>query len=93
LGAAEQELLLSAIDGAIDEEIARRLGLTMRSVKRRWMAVFEQLSRSLPELFPGTVNTELETRGRQKRHLVLAYVRKHPEELRPFCVSELQSEP
>jgi hypothetical protein len=93
LGALEQELLLSAIDGAIDEEIGRRLGLTTRSVKRRWMVVFEQVSRSLPELFPETVNSELETRGRQKRHLVLAYVRKHPEELRPFCGSESRGEP
>jgi hypothetical protein len=84
LGALEQELLLSAIDGAIDEEIARRLRLTAaRSVKRRWMAVFEQVSRSLLELFPETVSSELEMRGRQKR-LVLAYVRKHPQELRRF---------
>lgn len=68
--------------GAIDAELAAELGVTFAAVKARWRSVFEQLEAAMP----GWVNSvnESEGRGPQKRHRVLAYVRKHPEELQPY---------
>jgi hypothetical protein len=81
---AEQELLICALDGATDDDLERQLNLTRSAVKRRWAAIFTKVAQELPSLFPATGNADRTIRGPQKRHLVLAYVRKHPEELRPF---------
>lgn len=80
---ADQELLLAALDGLTDEELAWKLGLTVAAVKKRWTSLFERTIDSRPELFPPLRRHDEQKRGRQKRHLLLAYVRSHPEELRP----------
>jgi DNA-binding CsgD family transcriptional regulator len=79
--AREQELLELAMEGADDRAIAESLHLTLPAIKRRWSSVFERTSSVCPDLCPFDGDG---TRGIQKRQRVLAYVRKHPEELRPF---------
>jgi hypothetical protein len=50
-----------------------------------WLSVFERTIHAHPELFPeARFQTNGVARSGQKRHHVLAYVRAHPEELRPF---------
>jgi hypothetical protein len=84
LSPIEQQLLFEALDGSTDEQLAARLNLSKRVVKSRWLAIFERISTAMPELLPQGPASETSKRGPQKRHLVLAYVRSHPEELRPF---------
>jgi DNA-binding CsgD family transcriptional regulator len=77
----EQELLELALEGAEDSSIAKSLFVTLPAIKRRWSHVFERVGLIRPDLCP--LDGE-GTRGIQKRHRILTYVRSHPEELRPF---------
>jgi hypothetical protein len=82
---SDQRLLLAALDGMTDHELSDRLGLHLGTIKKRWIALFDRVADAQPGLLPemnGQNNDH--RRGPQKRHHVLAYVREHPEELRPF---------
>jgi len=77
LSGADQELLWA------DADLAVTLHLTMAAVKARWRSIFARFARLKPAVaaeFHGEGS-----RGPQKRHRVLAYLREHPEELRPFA--------
>ena len=80
---ADQQLLLAALGGLTDEELAGKLGLTVAAVKKRWISLFERTIDSHPDRFPALSPHDQPKRGPQKRHHILAYVRLHPEELRP----------
>lgn len=80
---ADQQLLLAAINGLTDGELSLKLGLTLNAVKKRWVSIFDRTIEAQPALFPAISVNGAQTRGRQKRHHVLAYVRAHMEELRP----------
>jgi hypothetical protein len=79
----DQQLLTAALSGAPDRELAAKLGLPLASVKKRWRAIFEAVEQRRPDLFH-SAGEHSGTRGPQRRHLVLTYVRTHPEELTPF---------
>lgn len=80
----DQELLTAALGGLTDAELSAELCLTIATVKKRWVSLFERVMETRPELFRGLDDARLEgKRGRQKRHHLLAYVRSHPEELKP----------
>jgi hypothetical protein len=80
---AEQTLLSAALSGKTDAELSAELGLTIETIKKRWLSIFDRVDQFKPEILnnPGT---EGEGRGPQKRHRVVAYIRNHPEELRPY---------
>lgn len=81
---ADQELLQAALPGgATDVELATALGLKMPAVKARWRSAFARIAEARPNLVEDQHDGE--GRGAQKRHRVLAYVREHPEELRPYA--------
>jgi len=80
---AEQKLLAAALSGKTDAELSMDLGLSIEAIKKRWMSIFARVDEFKPEIL-STVGAESEGRGPQKRHRVVAYVRNHPEELRPF---------
>lgn len=80
----EQEVLLHAIDGTTDDELHQVLGISLPGVKKRWGAIFARAEEGAPGLFTGIPGGKSGTRGRQRRHRVLAYLREHPEELRPY---------
>lgn len=85
---ADQQLLLAALGGVTDEELSSKLSVSLTAVKKRWLSIFERTIDARPDLFPAAdVQNDGQKRGRQKRHHVLAYIRKHPEELRPIEVS------
>jgi hypothetical protein len=79
---SDQELLLAALGGATDLELASEIGVTLSAVKARWRSAFTRIEETMPKLVPDL--DEHEGRGMQKRHRVLDYVRNHPEELRPY---------
>jgi len=81
----DKHLLVEALHGGTDGELAVRLNLSSSSIKKRWRSLFERIADARPDLLPeGDDKGWNGSRGLQKRHHVLAYVRSHPEELRPF---------
>jgi hypothetical protein len=84
----DQQLLLAAQNGATDWELTAKLGLTLTAVKARWRSTFARIAEVKSDLLMDLENGK--GRGLQKRHRVLAYVRKHPEELRPYTRKNLQ---
>ena len=84
---ADQQLLEVALRGSTDEETCQALGMKLPAIKKRWAALFHHIAKIKPELLPGTDDGDRQTRGPQKRHRLLAYLREHPEELRPVVRS------
>lgn len=91
---SEQRILVSALSqGETEEELSKSLGISLFAVKKTWRAIYGRVAASMPELFPGTSQPHLptESRGKQKKQRLLAYVREHPEELRPVSQQFLHS--
>ena len=80
---AEQALLAAALSGKTDAELSAHLGLSIEATKKRWLSVFERVGQFKPEILSES-KADSDSRGPQKRHRVVAYVRSHPEELRPY---------
>jgi DNA-binding CsgD family transcriptional regulator len=81
----EKQLLSEAMNGETDNELAARMNLSLPSIKKRWASLFDRIADVRPDLLPESEHRGWhENRGPQKRHRILAYVRSHPEELRPF---------
>ena len=80
---AEQSLLAAALAGKTDAELSEELGLSIEAIKKRWMSIFDRIDEFKPEILSRT-GADSDGRGPQKRHRVVAYIRSHPEELRPF---------
>jgi hypothetical protein len=82
---SDQELLAAAMNGSTDLELSKELGLKLPTLKKRWAALFNRVAIVKPDLLPGhDDHLDRHARGRQKKHRLLAYVREHPQELRPF---------
>lgn len=81
---AEQCLLLAALRGLTDDQLADEIGISLTAVKKTWRRVYERASGALPHELPIAANVDLETkRGKEKKQYLLAYLRQHMEELRP----------
>jgi hypothetical protein len=80
---AEQQLMAAALSGKTDTELSEELGLTVEATKKRWLSIFDRVVQFKPEILNPA--EEKEGRGPQKRHRIVAYIRKHPEELRPYA--------
>jgi hypothetical protein len=80
---AEQALLTAALSGKTDAELSVDLGLSIEATKKRWLSVFGRIDQFKPEILNQS-DSDTEGRGPQKRHRILAYIRNHPEELRPY---------
>lgn len=84
---SEQKLLLSALLGGTDEELSVELAISLSAVKKAWCSVYERSAEHLPEsVLDVDPQTERRNgdRGKQKKQRLLAYLRVHPEELRPY---------
>lgn len=80
---ADQKLLAAALSGETDAELSADLGLSIEATKKRWLSIFERVEQFKPEILSKT-DADSVGRGPQKRHRVVAYIRTHPEELRPY---------
>lgn len=89
---SDQELLSAVLKGATDRELAQILRITVPAVKRRWEDIYHRIKSLDVDLGPG-FHSEPNggKRGPQKRHRLLAYLRQHPEELRPFTSKSLSA--
>lgn len=79
----EQELLQQALSGKTDEELVNGLGISLSAVKKRWNSIYHRVAGQDAELLPDPPENKGQKRGAQKKHLLLNYLRRHPEELRP----------
>jgi hypothetical protein len=83
--AAQQQLLLHALFGATDEELAADLGIAKVSVKKRWAAIYEKVRDTAPDVLPAHLSEDNgSSRSAQKRRRLIGYIRHHMEELRPY---------
>ena len=83
---SEQKLLLSALRGGTDEDLSDELAISLSAVKKAWRSVYDRAVECLPELILSHDESEDRRngdRGKQKKQRLLAYLREHPEELRP----------
>jgi len=89
---SKQRLILSALGGATDKELAGRLRVSLATVKKTWRAIYECVDLCVPGLLPGSAPGEgsVPERGKEKKQRLLAYFRQYPEELRPFSRKLLQ---
>lgn len=86
---SEQRLLLSALGGATDEELTKALHVSLPTVKKTWLSIYGRAA-TLPLLNVEHAPSESPTnRGKEKRRHLLAYLREHPEELRPYYLKLL----
>ena len=83
---SEQRLLSAALSGATDEQLAGMLGVSTPTVKKMWVSVYNRVEESLSPSMPDLCRTDISAggRGKEKRRGLLAYLRKHSEELRPY---------
>lgn len=80
----DKHLLAEALRGGSDSELAARMNLSLPSVKKRWLSLFQRVSAVRPELLPEGGASLSDSRGPEKRRHILAYIRTHPQEIRPF---------
>lgn len=91
--ASEQKLLLNALSGATDKELCDQLAISLSAVKKTWQSAYNRAGRTLP--VPALSRDDdserpIEERGKQKKQRLLAYIREHPEELRPVSMKLLK---
>jgi hypothetical protein len=84
LRCTDQDLLTAALELSNDSEIAEALHISTAAVKRRWAMIFDRLRPWAAQIGIDDRETKDTTRGKKKRDRVIAYVREHPEELRPY---------
>jgi len=91
---SEQHLLLAALNGGTDQELSRELDISPETVKKAWCRIYARVSACLTELIPSNFAAENGTseRGKEKKQRLLAYLRDHPEELRPASRKLLQQD-
>ncbi|MEZ5843274.1 MAG: helix-turn-helix transcriptional regulator [Hyphomicrobiaceae bacterium] len=86
LTAGERRLLLEAIAGRTDAEIAASLSLSSNTIKTTWRQIYGRFDQRLGFVL-GSDSTATRTdggRGPEKRRRVIAFVQDHLEELRPY---------
>jgi hypothetical protein len=83
---SEQRLLLSALNGATDQELGEELRISLSTVKKTWRLIYDRVAVCRPELIPFNSTAENGTpeRGREKKQRLISYLRGHLEELRPI---------
>jgi DNA-binding CsgD family transcriptional regulator len=83
---SEQRLLLSALNGATDQELGDELGISLSTVKKTWRLIYGRVAASRPEMIPfnsAVADNGTSERGKEKKPRLIAYLREHLEELRP----------
>jgi hypothetical protein len=85
---SEQRLLQAAMQGNTDTELSEQLGISASSVRRCWLSIYDRVAARAPEVLGLHAPVEYENgnmvRGKGKKNRLLAYLREHPEELRPL---------
>jgi hypothetical protein len=86
---SEQRLILSALGGATDEELATALHVSLPTVKKTWLSIYGRAAVLSPAIVDHFPSESPISRGKEKRRHLLAYLREHTEELRPYSLKLL----
>jgi DNA-directed RNA polymerase specialized sigma subunit len=82
----EFKVMQELLRGATDDELSDELAISLSAVKKAWSSIYvraaERLLDSILDLDPREEQNG--DRGRQKKQRLLACLREHPEELRPY---------
>jgi hypothetical protein len=92
---SEQRLLICAMHGGTDQELSDELMISIATVKKTWRSIYDRVAERFPELIP-TIEAYADGasgRGREKKQRLIAYLREHPEELRPVSRKTLRGGP
>lgn len=81
---SEKQILSWSVEHHTDEEIAERLGITPAAVTLRWRSIYARIAERAPFVFELQPNSSHLARGKEKRRRVIAFVSRHPEEIRPY---------
>lgn len=83
---SEQRLLLAALEARTDEQIAEKLEISLSTVKKTWRQIYERVAEFDSELILD-LHSEggRPERGKTKKQRLLAYLREHMQEVRPFA--------
>lgn len=89
---SEQRILQVALKGATDEEVSSELEISLSAVKKTWRSIYTRVQDSATGILPPVPEDHIESldRGKGKKHVILSYVREHPEELRPISMRLLR---
>ena len=82
----QQRLLLAAMNGGTDDELAAELGVSISAVKKTWRTIYDRVLEHAPDILPVASDGKDgkgNQRGKSKKHRLLSYLRVHTEELRP----------
>jgi hypothetical protein len=92
---SEQRMLLAALAGksGTDEELAVALAVSLPTIKKMWRSVYRRMAEVQPKMVRDSARSGAAERGKEKRRHLLAYLRDHPEELRPVSQKHLQQQP
>jgi hypothetical protein len=83
---AELQVLQRAEEDMTDAEIAADLGATSNAITLRWRSIYGRVAERAPTaLRLDSKRPAPAVRGTEKRRRVIAFVRQHPEELRPYA--------
>ncbi len=73
--------------GGTDRELSGDLGISLATVKKTWRSIYDRVATRSPDLISANSaangDEAMPERGREKKHPLIAYLRQHPEELRP----------
>ena len=91
--AGEQRMLSRAISDPIgtNTALAKILGVSLPTVKKMWLSIYDRVAEIASELIGGAKIGAENKRGTEKRRHLLAYLREHPEELRPVARRTVRS--
>lgn len=85
---SEQRLLQTAMQGSTDMELSEQLGISASFVRSCWLSIYDRVATQAPEVLgkpvPAGGENATAVRGKGKKNRLLAYLREHPEELRPL---------
>jgi hypothetical protein len=94
LARSEQRLLSAALKGGTDEELSDVLDVSLSAVKKMWASIYLrvhlQKCGNVGIDFGESVTRD---RGKEKKQKLLAYLREHPEELRPYSLKLVKNSP
>lgn len=71
-----------------DLELGAALGVSVPTIKKMWASIYRRVADNRPEIIAENAHppVEAQSRGKEKRRRLLAYLREHPEELRPYSL-------
>jgi len=82
---AEQRLLILALEGQTDQDLAANLSISLSSVKNAWRGIYQKVQLEAAFVLPQGEEGDDGKRGPEKRRRVLSFVEEQPQELRPHA--------